>query len=287
MNNFVPVSVVIPTFNRKTSLQQTIGRIYSCSVQPAEIIVVVDNNDVATHEMLLKTFPSVKTLLNTTVQGPGGSRNIGIHAATNEWVASFDDDSYPYDDDFFHVLNELILENANAAIIEATIFHTTEPVIERNNLLKTVYSFTGCGVVYNRKRFIANGGYVPIQPAYAMEETDFALRAFSNKEVFVKSGMLRVLHDSGLEHHGSKKINAAVITNTFLLCFLRYPLWLWPYGFLQALNRFWWCIGQKRYAGLLTGMFNIVPACYHYRKYRKVLPGKDIRLFKKMKKAKA
>jgi len=281
MARTVPVSVVIPTYKRKLKLQQTLQKIYCCDPQPEEIIVVVDNNDRETFDMLLEKYPAVKAILNEHVNGPGGCRNIGIEAAVYEWAASFDDDSYPFDETYFGTLSGLISEHPDATIIEASIFDRNQSVIEISDALKEIYSFTGCGVAYNRNKFIQYGGYVPIQPAYGMEETDFALRAFSAGAVFLKSRLLRVFHDSLLSHHKSKEINAAAISNTFLLCFLRYPILLWPYGIVQTLNRCWWCVKELRFSGLLTGIFRIVPLCYHYRKYRSLVPAKQVWLLRK------
>ncbi|MCX8156984.1 MAG: hypothetical protein N3J91_11150, partial [Verrucomicrobiae bacterium] len=68
-----------------------------------------------------------------------------------------------------------------------------------------------------------------------------------------------------------KEINAAHITNTALLAYLRYPITMWPLGAIQVINRVKYALIQKRYSGIIRGLIQIPLMCYKYRKYRNVV----------------
>ena len=53
-----------------------------------------------------------------STQGPGGGRNRLIGAATSPLIASFDDDSWPLDRDYFRLAAELFQAHPRAAVVE-------------------------------------------------------------------------------------------------------------------------------------------------------------------------
>ena len=97
----VPVTVIIPTYCRSEVLCQTLARLATCCPLPSEVIVHVDAGDNESSAAVHLHFPKVRVIQSATRQGPGGGRNKLVAAARNELIASFDDDSYPMDRDFF------------------------------------------------------------------------------------------------------------------------------------------------------------------------------------------
>ena len=85
-------SVVIPTFNRKTTLNRALSSVFSQSLLPAEVIVVDDGSDDGTAEWVAQYYPKVILLQNTFNQGVSAARNKGIQFAKTNWIAFLDSD---------------------------------------------------------------------------------------------------------------------------------------------------------------------------------------------------
>ena len=85
------VSVVVPTFNRVDFVLEAIKSISSQTFQPLEIILVDNNFEDNTTEMVAKHFKSVKILIQKK-QGVSAARNFGIREASGNWIAFLDSD---------------------------------------------------------------------------------------------------------------------------------------------------------------------------------------------------
>ena len=66
-------------------------------------------------------FPNVRILRSDEQVGPGGGRNKLVDAARFEFVASFDDDSYPIDSDYFERAVKLFEQFPDASVICAGV----------------------------------------------------------------------------------------------------------------------------------------------------------------------
>jgi len=115
------ITVGIPTYNRIEKLLISLEKILQCDPQPNEIIIHIDNGDRTTEKIITQKYPEIKLILSSTRMGPGGGRNKIINAATNNIIASFDDDSYPLDQDYFQRLKILFKELPNTAVIKHII----------------------------------------------------------------------------------------------------------------------------------------------------------------------
>ncbi|NJN91753.1 MAG: glycosyltransferase family 2 protein, partial [Leptolyngbyaceae cyanobacterium SL_5_14] len=73
-------------------------------------------------------FKEIIIIKNPVKVGPGGGRNVAIARAKNSIVASFDDDSYPIDSDYFARLLQLFEIFPKAAVIGSAIFHQNETI---------------------------------------------------------------------------------------------------------------------------------------------------------------
>lgn len=275
----LPISVAIPTFNRSKELLYTITQIQKCNPRPQEIIVHIDAGDNQAESVLSQVFPEVIIIRSDKNIGPGGGRNKCIQIAKNNLVASFDDDSFPIDSDYFSELLSTSLQYPMAIIIEAKIYHLNEEIEKRERKIYEQHNFTGCGCAYHKNIFLQTDGYVPKSIAYGLEEVDLSLKAYQQQLPIIHNTQLRVLHNTVLSHHVSYKINAAAITNRALLAYLRYPLSLYFKGFLQTANRVWWSIKNNRFKGILKGIYDIPISLFKFRHYRKTIPATIIRQF--------
>ena len=121
-------------------------------------------------------YPGVKVIVSRANVGPGGGRNQLVQAAGQPLIASFDDDSYPMDGDFFGRVSELFAAFPDAWIVAARVYHVNETIEPPRAVAEWAADFSGGGCAYRRDRYLEVGGYVPLPDAYNMEEVDFALR---------------------------------------------------------------------------------------------------------------
>lgn len=263
------VTVTIPTYNRRDQLLEALEKISSCRPQPSEIIVHIDGNDTVTHRALQNSlFQNIKIIKSSIQVGPGGGRNRAIAEAKNDIVASFDDDSYPIDSDYFSRLLQLFDRFPKVAVIGAAIYHQNEPIEPDVELAQWVADFVGCGCAYRKAAFLQTAGYVQLPIAYDMEEVDLSLRLHDLGWQILRSPWLRVFHNTALDHHLNPKITAASITNRALLAYLRYPPKYWGFAIAQCFNRILWLLRHQRRAGILQGLFAIPGAIHQNQQHR-------------------
>lgn len=88
-------SVVIITHNRPQDLLRAVTSVASQTVAPHELVVVDDASSPPANTALLQahagTIP-VRVVRHESSHGPSGARNVGIEAATQDWIAFLDDD---------------------------------------------------------------------------------------------------------------------------------------------------------------------------------------------------
>ena len=87
----LPISVVIPAFNRERLLRQAVDSVRAQRPwRPAEIIVVDDASTDGTAE--LAEALGVRVVRHEETHGAAGARNSGFRAASQPWVALLDSD---------------------------------------------------------------------------------------------------------------------------------------------------------------------------------------------------
>ncbi len=277
----VPVSVGIPTFSRGERVFEPIARVLACDPPPAEIIVHVDASDGCLERKLADTHPQVRIISSPCQVGPGGGRNRCIRAASHEIFASFDDDSWPVDSDYFARLVRHAQGAPENACFAAVVTQKNDPRLPSSDSTSVATDFTGCGyglrVSVYRKLF----GFVDRPFAYGLEERDVALQLHDAGYRVLRCHDLRVFHDSDLGHHGGAEIVAATIQNAALLAWLRYPVSLWAYGVLQFANVIWFMLRRGRLAGILGGLLGTPGALWAFRKHRQLLSERGIRSYLK------
>jgi glycosyltransferase involved in cell wall biosynthesis len=87
----VPVSVIIPTYNRAELVADTINCILGQTVEPLEIIVVDDGSTDASRDVIASYGERAK-LITQHNQGPGTARNAGFKASSGEYIWFMDSD---------------------------------------------------------------------------------------------------------------------------------------------------------------------------------------------------
>lgn len=95
-SRFAPVSVIIPCYRCKDTIEQTFKSVLKQTLQPAEILLIDDASGDGTLEVLkqLEQDYAQKVRIIPLQQngGPGLARNAGWDAATQPWLAFLDAD---------------------------------------------------------------------------------------------------------------------------------------------------------------------------------------------------
>lgn len=85
------LSVVVPLFNKKHYIQETIKSVLLQTYKPSEIIVI-DDGSTDGGGLLLEAMDSSIKVVRQDNSGEGAARNNGIRLAREEWVALLDAD---------------------------------------------------------------------------------------------------------------------------------------------------------------------------------------------------
>ena len=275
----LPITAMVTAYRRVDAVLKTLHTLRACDPAPSEILVHVDGSADETAAAIRRAFPDLAVTVSRENIGPGGARNAMVAAAHHEIVASFDDDSYPIDRDYFARLATLFERHPDAWVVGAHVFHRHEAITLDSESAAWVADFVGCGCAYRRSRYLETGGYVPLPTAYGMEEVDFGLRAHALGGRVLRAARLRVFHDTDLSHHADPAVTSASIVNLALLAFLRYPPSLWAVGAAQCANRIQWLVRHGRRHGVLSGLAAIPATLARHRERRQPLPARSVRSF--------
>ncbi len=85
------ISIYIPVFNAEKTIEQSIHSIKEQSINVNEIIIIDDNSNDNTKE-IIKKFSDIKIITNKSNMGLGYSRNLGMKESKNNIVGAIDAD---------------------------------------------------------------------------------------------------------------------------------------------------------------------------------------------------
>lgn len=91
------VSVIVPIYNGEKYISRCIESILNQSYKKIELIIVDDNSNDASYEIIekyLNTFTNIYYLKNDTCMGPAASRNRGLKHASSDYILFLDCDDW-------------------------------------------------------------------------------------------------------------------------------------------------------------------------------------------------
>lgn len=279
------IAAIVTAYERVEQTLATLRIIQDCNPAPDEILVHVDANRIACENEIRKAFPEIRILRSEDQIGPGGGRNKLVNTAQCEFVASFDDDSYPIDADYFARARQIFMKFPDASLISAALYHAGESIGLDVRSAQWSADFCGGASIIRRQAFLDAGGFVPLPVAYGMEEVDLAIRLHAQGRRILSTPWLRVFHNTDLKRHGDPSVTAGSIANLALLAYLRYPVSLWGIGVGQCANRLLWLLRHGRRRGILKGVTMIPAHLRANRRYRLPVSNDAVRSYLALRRA--
>lgn len=205
------VSVIIPTYNRKHTLERALDSVIAQQHCVEEIILVDDGSTDNTVEWAEANYPNVIVLAQKN-KGVSAARNAGIARASGQWIALLDSDDYWYPTKIGRQLQTL------QQLKDLRLCHSDEHWIrhgKRVNQMNKHHKTGGwifeqclplCAIspsasLIKKSVFEDLGGFDESMPA--CEDYDYWLRLCSREEVaYIEDALIQKFggHDDQLSH---------------------------------------------------------------------------------------
>jgi glycosyltransferase involved in cell wall biosynthesis len=203
----IPVSIVIPTYNRITKLFRLLKSLNHLNPMPDEVIIIDDHSNDQTPELLkrwkdIENRFSKKIVLKSENKGPADSRNIGIKNARNDLVAFADDDVIVAKDWIKYITHRLRNSESKLVGVGGIVKSVNNDIISQyfveNKTLEApshLYYIPTVNCCFKKKPLIDIGYFNTEFPFAGGEDTDLCLRLKRNGFYFVKDKKALVYHD--------------------------------------------------------------------------------------------
>ena len=258
-----------------SKLIQSLTRIFECVPLPHEILIHFDGGSEPTTDLGFDPPIPVRVLRSADFLGPGGGRHRLIKEASCDLVASFDDDSWPLDKDYFARALAVMGAFPNAVVLSPAVYLAEKPVRPVMAEVNESAAFEGSASITRRSFYLRLPGYVPVPQAYGVEEADVALQGHSAGFDVLSCAWLRAWHDR--PYADNVRCIAPWMANEVLLAYLRFPRWLQPWGWWRAIRHFiphWRLDNASQFLGVLARS----PAlCVRFAGYQKRYSWQQIR----------
>jgi len=245
------VSIIIPVYNEENYLRQCLEAIVA-QIEPADEVIVIDNNSTDKTVEIAKEFDFVK-LLREKKQGVFYARNKGFDAAKSEIIGRIDADTR-LDPDWTRQVKRIFLDDQVAAAT-GPVYWYDMPLKDKNYLAE--HAFKGLLYKYDKEFPFLLGANMAIHRNVwrkishqlcnnknMHEDMDLAIHLYQNKEPIIYDSDMRAgassrRFDSGPEdfyrysemmrtsfaEHDMNPVGAKVATAAYTLGYVTlYPL---------------------------------------------------------------
>jgi glycosyltransferase involved in cell wall biosynthesis len=120
----IPISVVIPTYNRSRLLRRAIACVLDQTVSCKEILVVDDGSTDDTVDVVRSFGPPVRLILQQH-GGPSRARNLGVAESTTDWIAFLDSDDLWHPDYLERMSGAIGSTSGTAAVYFSDVTYDT------------------------------------------------------------------------------------------------------------------------------------------------------------------
>lgn len=211
------ISVVLPTYNRSSTILHSLNSVLSQTLTDFEVIVVDDASTDNSIEILKSiSNPKIRCIRNETNRGAAYTRNVGVQNSSHELIAFLDSDDTWHPN---YLETQLCRYQKAEGRIQAQICHHTYhtpngPLVrpEGNNadlprkILRYNF-FTPQVMLIRRDVFLDLGGFDINCPA--LEDWEFGIRFLERYNVgVIEENLVDIFHsENSLTTHLSKQIS--------------------------------------------------------------------------------
>jgi GT2 family glycosyltransferase len=189
-------------------LEKLLWSLGCLSVNSHEIIVVDNDSDDGTGQMIAGNFPSIKYMRTEKNLGVA-ARNLGLSAASGEIVVTLDDDVFGLDVDSMDAIDQLFSRDPALGAVNFRVTNGTDetvcnwvhhcrPELYQDSEFPT-YEITEGAVAFRKKALEIAGSYVPYF-FISHEGPDLALRLWDNGFKVLYSPRISVKHYHAAEN---------------------------------------------------------------------------------------
>jgi glycosyltransferase involved in cell wall biosynthesis len=244
-SNELTIAAMITTRNRRDELKVTLTRLFELQPPPDQILVCADGCTDGTGEMVRREFSTCTLIENEASRGSVFSRDRLLRATGADLVASFDDDSYPIDGDFFSRVKHLFMHNPEVAVLSfpeirdgGGFANSAKSTASPPHL---VSAYANCAAVMRRDVYLQSCGF-PTFFGHMYEEPDYALQCCALGKVVRFEPTLSIRHHVSDRQREPIKRHHLNARNELWSVWLRCPC---PWLPLVSIFRIW---RQFRYA---------------------------------------
>lgn len=133
------VAVVIPNWNGKDVIGKCLASLEAQTYKPSEIIVVENGSTDGSAEYIAKNFPKIKLIKEPVNLGFAGGVNVGIKAATSDYIWLFNNDAVAQKDCLAKLVATAVKTKAD--ITSAVILSANGKKIDSDGDVYTIYGF--------------------------------------------------------------------------------------------------------------------------------------------------
>ena len=120
------ISAIVPIAGFPNGMKQIESWISNSDLKSFEVILVIDSAQDRTRDETKEIVQKIRALTKVQVlvseaRNPGGSRNLGLEAASGDWIVFWDCDDAPNPSQFLEMISHAIEVNAEVAVGEFAI----------------------------------------------------------------------------------------------------------------------------------------------------------------------
>lgn len=272
------VSVIILNWNRKEEIIKTLSDLNQQSLHDYEIIVVDQNSDDGSPDMITRDFPLVKLIRLHKNFGVPGGRNIGAANAKGDILVFLDNDASLDNSALESVVARFKnnpslgimgfkILNANTNELDFSSWVYQKSKIKESNSEFSTYTFCGAGHAIRREVF-EKVGYYWDELFFGWEEMELSLKAMDKGYNIIYYSEIKVYHRiSNQNRTVSYKHECFRLRNSLWVIWKYYPLlsiiaesvqYIFAYLFKAIKNRFFlqYCIFLLKGFSKLGFIFN-------------------------------
>lgn len=137
------ISVIIPTWNRKSYLIQALKSIYSQNYKNFEVIVIDNGSNDGTADLVEEQFPDVKLIKNNKNLGASFAKNQGILKSKGTYTLFCDSDIEFTHKECIKKMVQILEENKNIGAIGGEAYKLPNNKVETKKKMITPYKIVG------------------------------------------------------------------------------------------------------------------------------------------------